>query len=108
MVANFEQYGLTDQYVGVIASDFSIRPWREDRPWLDCIITDPPYGIREGTTKVGTEKDYSETSIPEELLSRHYPQKVSYSLEHLLRDLLTFSVKTLVPGGKHFSVAKRL
>ena len=78
MVANFDQYGLTDRYLGVIASDFSICPLR-DVPWLDCIITDPPYGIREGTTKVGTDKDYSNSSIPEELLSQHYPQKVSYS-----------------------------
>ena len=45
MVANFEQYGLTDRYLGVIASDFSIQPWRPGQ-WLDCIITDPPYGIR--------------------------------------------------------------
>ena len=45
MLANFEQYGLTDRYLGVIASDFSIQPWRAGQ-WLDCIITDPPYGIR--------------------------------------------------------------
>jgi len=99
MVANFDQYGLTDRYLGVIASDFSICPLR-DVPWLDCIITDPPYGIREGTTKVGTDKDYSNSSIPEELLSQHYPQKVSYSLEQLLKDLLNYSARCLVPGGR--------
>ena len=31
--------------------DFSRPPWR-DGTWLDCIITDPPYGIRETTYKV--------------------------------------------------------
>ena len=41
MLANFEQYGLAHRYLGVIASDFSICPLRE-QPWLDCIITDPP------------------------------------------------------------------
>ena len=32
-------------------SNFSRPPWR-DGTWLDCIITDPPYGIRETTYKV--------------------------------------------------------
>lgn len=99
MLANFEQYGLADRYLGVIASDFSICPLR-DQPWLDCILTDPPYGIREGTTRVGSEKDYSEQSIPEQYLSRHFPQKISYSLEHLLSDLLNFSGRSLRVGGR--------
>ena len=99
-VANFEQYGLADSYLGVIASDFSLSPWVQDRPWLDAVITDPPYGIRERVTRVGTAKDYSENPIPEEYLDCHYPQKVSYSLEHLLTDLLNFSARCLAPGGR--------
>ena len=35
-------------------------------------------------TKVGTDKDYSKSSIPEEYLKTHVPEKVSYSLEHIL------------------------
>lgn len=46
MIANFEQYGLTSSYGDVIACDFSKSPWRQDLKF-DCIITDPPYGIRE-------------------------------------------------------------
>ena len=99
MVANFDQYNLTSHYLGVIASDFSLQPWRPGA-WLDCVITDPPYGIREGTTRVGTDKDYSDSSIPQEYLNSHYPQKVSYSLEQLLRDLLNFSARSLVEGGR--------
>ena len=87
-------------YLGVITSDFSLSPWVQDRPWLDAVITDPPYGIRERTTKVGTVKDYSENPIPDEYLDCHYPQKVSYSLEHLLTDLLNFSARSLVAGGR--------
>ena len=56
-VANFEQYGLVANYLGVITSDFSLSPWIKDRPWLDAVVTDPPYGIRERTTKVGTVKE---------------------------------------------------
>ena len=50
MLANFEQYGLADRYLGVMVSDFSISPLLV-QPWLDCVITDPPYGIRERMTQ---------------------------------------------------------
>jgi len=99
MKANFEQYGLTSCYLGVIAGDFSLSPWR-DQPWIDCIITDPPYGIREGTTRVGTQKDYSNQSIPEEYLDSHLPEKVQYSFHQLLGDLLNFSARSLRTGGR--------
>jgi len=99
MVANFEQYGLSSRYLGVIAGDFSKSPWREQE-WLDCIITDPPYGIREGTSRVGSHKDYSNTAIPEQYLENHFPEKVSYSLHQLLTDLLNFSARSLTVGGR--------
>ena len=99
LLANFEQYGLADQYLGVIAGDSSLSPWR-DQEWLDCVITDPPYGIREGTTRVGTAKDYSNHAIPEEYLDNHIPEKVTYSLHQLLTDLLNFSARSLRVGGR--------
>ena len=49
---------------------------------------------------MGTDKDYSDSSIPQEYLGSHYPQKVSYSLEQLLKDLLNFSAGALVEGGR--------
>ena len=51
MIANFEQYGLTSSYGDVIACDFSKSPWRQDLKF-DCIITDPPYGIRENMSSL--------------------------------------------------------
>ena len=99
MLANFEQYGLTSQYLGVIAGDASQSPWRE-QAWLDCVITDPPYGIREGTTRVGTSKDYSNQTIPDEYLDKHIPEKVAYTLHQLLTDLLNFSASSLRVGGR--------
>jgi len=99
MKANFEQYGLTDKYLGVFALDFSQSPWR-NQTWIDCLITDPPYGIREGTSRVGSEKDYSTSSIPEEYLKTHFPEKVSYSLYQLLTDLLNFCAASLNVGGR--------
>ena len=37
---------LCRSYGDVIACDFSKSPWRQDLKF-DCIITDPPYGIRK-------------------------------------------------------------
>jgi len=101
MAANFHQYGLASRYLGVVAGDSSRPPWR-DGAWLDCIITDPPYGIRETTYKVGTEKDLShlDTSLKEQFAEKHIPEKVSYSLYHLLVDLLQFAASHLREGGR--------
>ena len=55
---------------------------------------------REQTTRVGTEKDYSTDSIPEEYLKTHIPEKVDYSLENILQDLLNFSADRLSLGGR--------
>ena len=46
--ANFAQYGLTEKFIGLIRMDFMSEHLRYDTmPKLDCIVTDPPYGIRE-------------------------------------------------------------
>jgi len=101
MAANFHQYGLSSRYLGVVAGDSSRPPWREG-PWLDAIITDPPYGIRETTYRVGTEKDLSSlpVTLKEQFAEKHIPEKVSYSLAHLLSDLLQFAVSHLRQGGR--------
>eukprot|EP00092_Neocalanus_flemingeri_P037247 GFUD01040564.1.p1 GENE.GFUD01040564.1~~GFUD01040564.1.p1 ORF type:complete len:475 (+),score=188.80 GFUD01040564.1:50-1426(+) len=78
LVANFEQYGLASKFGGVVVADFSQSPWRGS-PWLDCIVTDPPYGIRE-------------------VISRTQSQQ--YLLDQLVMDLLNFSVEQLVVGGR--------
>ena len=78
MVANFEQYGLASKFLGIVVADFSQGPWRRSG-WLDCIVTDPPYGIRE-------------------VITRTEPQQ--YMLHQLVMDLLNFSVEQLVMGGR--------
>jgi len=99
MVANFRQYGLTGHYGDVIACDFSKSPWRPALQF-ESVLTDPPYGIREAMTKVGTEKDFSNQSIPEKYLKTHIPEKVDYSLKNILEDLLNFSAEKLSIGGR--------
>merc|ERR1712059_130286 len=59
-------------------------------------------GVRECTTRVGTDNDYSgrTMSLKEQYKENHLPEKVSYSLHSLLSDLLNFSARNLVPGGR--------
>ena len=78
ILANFEQYGLADKFLGVTVADFSQCPWRGSA-WLDCIVTDPPYGIREVINRTESQQ---------------------YMLNQLVMDLLNFSVEQLVVGGR--------
>jgi len=53
--ANFQQLGLEDKFLDVAVADAALNTWREEH-FLDAIVADPPYGIREPTSRVGTEK----------------------------------------------------
>lgn len=95
--ANMEQYGLQDKYVDVLVNDFSTQFFRDDTRF-DSIITDPPYGIREATEKVGIHKD--NYTIEERHLPTHIPAKVEYQFSKLYQDLLAFSAKHLKIRGR--------
>jgi len=56
-----------------------------------------PYGVREPTERIGTEKDYK---IKEEHIAKHIPSKVDYSLKEIICDLIDFSAKRLTIGGR--------
>ena len=51
---NFRQYGLLDRYLDGFISDLTHSPLRGGR-WLDGIVGDPPYGVREGLKVLGTK-----------------------------------------------------
>ena len=51
---NFQQYGLLDRYIDGFISDLVHSPLRNGR-WLDGIVGDPPYGVREGLKVLGTK-----------------------------------------------------
>lgn len=59
--ANFAQYGLGSLFVDVLVADAARLGLREV-PLFDAIITDPPYGIREGARKLDTSVDLKEES----------------------------------------------
>ncbi|XP_063227536.1 tRNA (guanine(10)-N2)-methyltransferase homolog isoform X2 [Bacillus rossius redtenbacheri] len=94
--ANMEQYGMIGRYLDVIVADSSLPIWH-DSLTLDAIITDPPYGIREATERLGSTKNYT---ISEHHLETHIPSKVEYGLQHMYTDLLQFAVRHLREGGR--------
>ncbi|XP_034250406.1 tRNA (guanine(10)-N2)-methyltransferase homolog isoform X2 [Thrips palmi] len=94
--ANLRQYGLENQYIDVVVADSSLPLWVKEFE-LDAIITDPPYGIREPTERVGTHKV---PQITEQQAPTHIPSKIDYGHDHLYQDLLNFAAKHLKLGGR--------
>jgi len=96
VAANLRQYSLHSQYMDVLVADSSQPMWRDGFK-LDAIITDPPYGIRESTEKVGAKRSYQ---INDRHLETHIPSKVSYSMQDMYVDLLNFAARHLKLGGR--------
>nr|XP_026498504.1 tRNA (guanine(10)-N2)-methyltransferase homolog [Vanessa tameamea] len=95
--SNMKHYGTESRYLDVVVSDFSLTNWRGDLKF-DAIITDPPYGVREPTERIGIDRENYELS--DEHLVNHVPSKVDYGLPHLYSDLLNFAAKHLEIGRR--------
>lgn len=116
---NFRQYGLLDRYLDGFVSDLTHSPLRKGR-WLDGIVGDPPYGVREGLKVLGCKDGSGKEAVfidgealhlygsfysifPVTDMSRqdkYIPPKKPYSLEAMLDDLLDFSAFMLVDDGR--------
>ncbi|KAG7159085.1 tRNA (guanine(10)-N2)-methyltransferase homolog [Homarus americanus] len=100
--SNLKQYGLEHQYVDVVVMD-NARPCWRGVPYVDAIITDPPYGIRESIECVGSlkvPKDFEDGSKQQSSSAHHFPSKITYSLSDIFRDLINFAAIHLVIGGR--------
>lgn len=53
---NFKQYGTSSRYLDGFVSDLTNTPLRTDR-FLDAIVCDPPYGVREGLKVLGSIRE---------------------------------------------------
>ena len=53
LLANFVQYGLTEQFGDSFVADLTNTPLRAAR-LFDGIVCDPPYGVREGLKVLGS------------------------------------------------------
>ncbi len=71
---------------------------RTNKPILDAIICDPPYGVRAGAKKSGSAKRVAK--IPEEHLKSHIPMTQPYHAEEVMLDLLDLAATLLVPHGR--------
>ncbi|KAM9309133.1 tRNA (guanine(10)-N(2))-methyltransferase TRMT11 isoform 2-T2 [Pholidichthys leucotaenia] len=96
--ANLRQYGTEKMYVDVMVSDASKPVWRE-AALFDAIITDPPYGIRESTRRTGSHKDITKP-LDGMYVESHVPVSRAYHLSDIFTDLLNFSARHLVMGGR--------
>lgn len=95
--ANMKQYNLESRYLDVLVSDISRLPYK-DGFRVDAIITDPPYGVRECSEKIGKRINYQEKRLKEGQVK--YPSKVDYSIQDLIGDLLSFAAKHLRIDGR--------
>ncbi|XP_013192898.1 tRNA (guanine(10)-N2)-methyltransferase homolog [Amyelois transitella] len=95
--SNMRQYGTEHRYLDVAVSDFSLPMWRPDLTF-DAIVTDPPYGVREPTEKIGIDRD--NYTLSEAHLVNHIPSKVEYGIPEMYGDLLNFAAKHLRLGGR--------
>ncbi|EXJ58846.1 hypothetical protein A1O7_06276 [Cladophialophora yegresii CBS 114405] len=127
--ANMQRYGLTHLFGDCVTSDLTNTPFRTfrtgsrpgDGRWLDGIICDPPYGVREGLKVLGTKSRPSRSTgtelchsaksnspstptlingIPAHRLPGYIAPKKPYSFMRMLDDISDFAAKTLVDGGR--------
>lgn len=106
---NFAEYGLEDLFGDCVISDLTHTPLRRhgnDGGWLDAIICDPPYGVREGLKVLGNNDPNPERTprmidgVPAYTLPGYVAPKKQYSFERMLHDILGFAADTLVEGGR--------
>ncbi|KAK4506855.1 hypothetical protein PRZ48_000588 [Zasmidium cellare] len=102
---NFEQYGTSSLYLDGFAADLTNTPLRTSR-YLDSIVCDPPYGVREGLKVLGSLKPALQQEVllwngqPAHLQSDYIPPKRPYSFLRMLDDILDFSTTMLVDNGR--------
>lgn len=103
---NFEQYGTSASYLGGFVADLTHAPLRDDHRWLDAILCDPPYGVREGLKVLGSAKPALQDEVllengqPAHLSDHYLPPKQPYSFTRMLDDILDFSARKLVDEGR--------
>ena len=114
--ANFRRYGLEHGLGDCIISDLTNTPLRVSTSgsgvaerWIDGIICDPPYGIREGLKVLGMRNSKVEAGkidlhlidgLPAHMREDYVAPKRPYSFSNMLNDILEFAASTLVDNGR--------
>lgn len=106
---NFDEYGLGDLLGDCFIGDLTNTPLRRDNDsggWLDGIICDPPYGVREGLKVLGSKEPRPDGAphmidgVPAHTLPGYVAPKKPYSFERMLDDILVLAADTLVVDGR--------
>lgn len=92
---NLTQYQLNNLVLGTLACDIAHHCWRPG-PWFDAIVTDPPYGVREGAKKIVSTKQSAFKKNGE----KRYPKTEPYEMSAIIFDLIAFAAAYLAPGGR--------
>jgi tRNA (guanine10-N2)-methyltransferase len=108
--SNFEQYGLMSKWLDGFSADVTNTPVRGGgaKRWVDGMMCDPPYGIREGLRVLGWRKaeDHVQSELhllngkPAYLDPSYVPPKRPYSFDALLADILDLAAELLVDNGR--------
>ncbi|TGZ79722.1 tRNA guanosine-2'-O-methyltransferase [Ascodesmis nigricans] len=107
VIGNFKQYGITSRYLDGFTADLTNTPLRSTR-FLDGIVSDPPYGVREGLKVLG-HKDPAKNGSGEPVVvdgvvkfkePDYIPPKRPYSFNAMLDDICRFAAAHLVDAGR--------
>ena len=119
--ANFKRYGLEGVFGDCVSADLTNSPFRlpgkpaeKSARWLDGIICDPPYGVREGLKVLGRrahdsngtngrtihDGPYFVDGVPSHTLPGFIAPKRPYSFNRMLSDIMDFAARSLVNGGR--------
>ncbi|KAF2668033.1 RNA methylase [Microthyrium microscopicum] len=103
-LTNFKQYGLMSYCLDNFVSDLTNSPLKCER-WLDGIVCDPPYGVREGLKVLGSRTGLHklvifEDGTPAHLAPGFIAPKRPYSFDAMLDDILHFAACMLVDNGR--------
>ncbi|RAL17237.1 putative histone deacetylase SIR2 [Aspergillus homomorphus CBS 101889] len=104
VLANFQQYGTAGKFLDVFSSDLTNTPLRSAQ-FLDGIVCDPPYGVREGLRVLGRREGLRNEEViidgvPAHLRPGYIAPKKPYGFEAMQNDILSFAARTLVTGGR--------
>ncbi|KAF4902238.1 tRNA (guanine(10)-N2)-methyltransferase [Colletotrichum viniferum] len=107
VLGNFAQYGLRHRVGEFWTADLTNTPVVRsgNRRWLDGIVCDPPYGVREGLRVLGCRDPEKTPWVVEAGKTRYKDKdfiapKKPYSFLAMLDDILEFAGDTLVDGGR--------
>jgi len=107
--ANFDQYGTRSSYLGGFIADLTNSPVRgggDARGFLDAVVCDPPYGVREGLRVLGSSRAgpgevvFLSDGTAAHLQEGYVPPKKAYSFVRMLEDILDFAAERVVAGGR--------